>query len=62
MFPVGETPGLQAGQSNTWTFNFNGAFPDVQVSSSIDTNAPPIPSEMQAFKLSADNKLDGVKH
>ena len=41
-----------------FTFSIDGASPDVQVASSIATNAPPHPSETQAYKLSTDNKMD----
>lgn len=40
------------------TFNINGAFPHGQVAYFIDTNASSIASELQAFELSSDNKLD----
>jgi len=39
-------------------FSGDGAFPDEQVASSIDTNAPPYPTEMQVFELSADKEQD----
>jgi len=40
---------------NTLSFHFDDAFPDVQAVGSIGNNTL-IPSEMQAFELSADNK------
>jgi len=39
-------------------FSIDDTFPYARVASSIGTNAPPTPSDMQAFELSADNKLD----
>lgn len=38
-------------------FSIDGTFPHMQAATFIGTCAPPIPSEMQAFELIADNKL-----